>query len=273
MSLKVGLVTRVPDRRLAMARALDHAPKDWVVTLDAGLQGDVDVLVADDTVDLPGAIYFDPASCTDLIQRIAARARTAGGLVVVTSPSGGTGVTSVALHLAVAFAARHETGVVDLTPERGIRQRLGLIPVDDDADERVLPIAGGFRLFEGGRALERAEEKCERVVIDASPGAFPDVRIDAQVVLIVSPSPQGARRARSLAERWPDQRWHPIVNRLGRGGETTVNQLSEMIGMPIYSELPCCPALRDAEDDHRLLINAWNRWSRGVARLAAHLER
>lgn len=272
--MRVSLVAGDLDRRLAMVRALDHAPRDWIVALDARPPDDVDVVVTDDTIDIPGAVRFDPA--TDIIDRIAARARTKQGIIVVTSASGGTGVTSVALHLAVAFAAiGRATGIVDAAPDQGIRQRLGMPPIDDEQDGRVVPVPGGFRVFEGGRALERAEEMCRRVVVDAPAGTFTELRADAEerVILIVSPSPQGARRARALAERWPDRRWHPIVNRLGRGGETTIAQLSRILDRPVLAELPCCPALRDAEDDDRLLTRPWTRWSRAIGRLAAGIDR
>jgi hypothetical protein len=82
---------------------------------------------------------------------------------------------------------------------------------------------------------------------------------------------RGATRAVTAggASRSP---WAVVTNKLGPGGETTRAELQELLGgRPIAIELPCCPALRDAEDDARLLASDRHRWRRAVKRLAAAL--
>jgi hypothetical protein len=92
------------------------------------------------------------------------------------------------------------------------------------------------------------------------------------VVLVVPPSPTGARRARALIDANSNVAWVPIVNRLGAGGETTISMIGRHLGIPVAVELPCCPALRDREDEDRLLKPGWTRWSRRIARLVDLIE-
>jgi hypothetical protein len=92
-------------------------------------------------------------------------------------------------------------------------------------------------------------------------------------VLVTPPTRPGALRARALVRRWPDLRWAVITNKVGPGGETTRAEMQEVIGHRVALELPCAPALRDAEDDGRLLRTRWSRWGRGIARLARALQR
>jgi hypothetical protein len=92
--------------------------------------------------------------------------------------------------------------------------------------------------------------------------------VDA-AVLIVSPTIPHVRRAAVLLESTAQQtRWAIVLNRLGPGGETTRIALQRLLGHPITMELPCCPALRDAEDDCRLVTSPLHRWRRAVVRLA-----
>ena len=196
------------------------------------------------------------------IDRLNRRGRT----ILVSAPSGGTGVTSVALHIAAEFVARnHRTALVDLDPARGAHARLGL-DAGDDPDAPV-PVAGGFRLVRTAVSLDDSE----RVVIDAPVGWLPEVDAIDAGVLVCAPSPRGADRAHRMLEEHTAIPWHVVVNRLGPGGETTRTRFARTIGREVM-ELPCCPALRDAEDVCVLLARGWTRWSRRVRRLAALLD-
>jgi hypothetical protein len=93
------------------------------------------------------------------------------------------------------------------------------------------------------------------------------------VVLVVSPTPRAARRARAVIADHSPAAWVPVINRLGPGGETTVRDIERIIGKDVAVELPCCPALRDREDEGRLLKPPWTRWSRGIRRLVDVMER
>ena len=282
VSLKVALVSRDNDARLVLVKAFDRAPTSWSLSLHHEAPADADVVVCGSDVDIDGAIAFDPTAPDDVLERVRERARPTGRALIVTSASGGTGVTSIAIHVAAAMASYgNTTCVVDLDGEWGIRHRLGL---DSDvvAPEIAVPVAGGFRLLDArsvstdqrGAVLSSAMDSFERVVVDVTAGGLCHVEDPTgRAVLVVSPTPEGARRAAVVLEAHPSFDWFVVVNRPGAGGETTRSAIARTIGRPVALELPCCPALRDAEDGFRLLARGWSRWSRGVARLASALER
>lgn len=267
MSLRVGIVGSDEAARLALVRALDRAPSSWHLSLHKDIPSDVDVIVCDPGVDAPGACVVTEGAPDDVIERIAARAGPQAGTLAVTSPGGGTGVTSITLHLAAELAAHsRSTCVLDLDGEWGLRGRLGLDPTGQ-ADGPV-PVVGNFRLLEGIDRLDHARANFDHVIVDAPRSildAFAGRVRDA--LLVMAPTPEGARRARCLLDAHPSLQWLVIANRTGRGGETTRAQLARIVERPVV-ELPCCPALRDAEDDGRLVARGWSRWSRGVARIA-----
>ena len=262
MDITIAIVTGDEAARLAIVKALDSAPPGWAIGLHRVPPRDADVVVSDRQIE--GAIVFDPED-PDLVSAITERVRNRTRTIFVCSPSGGTGVTTISLHLAAAFASRaHPTALVDLDPCRGARARLGLDPgVVTDAP---VPVAGGFRLVD---ATTRPEG-FDRVVIDAGTTAEHLADVHA-AVLVCPPSPQGARRCRGLLEARQGVRWYVVTNRLGPGGETTRSQFERVVGCPVM-ELPCCPALRDAEDEGRLLRRHWTRWSRSVDALADALD-
>ena len=282
VSLKVALVSRDTDARLALVKAFDCAPTSWLLSLHHEAPVDADVLVCGSDVHIDGAVVFNPELPEDVLDRVAERAIPAARPVIVTSPSGGTGVTSIVIHAAAEMAARGQaTCVVDLDSEWGIRHRLGL---DDQVvrPEVAVPVAGGFRLLDArsvssddrGAVMSSAVESFERVIVDASvDGLGSIVDTTRQAILVVSPTPEGARRAAVVLEIHPSFDWIVVVNRLGAGGETTRSAIARMIGRPVEIELPCCAALRDSEDGFRLLARGWSRWSRGIARLVSALER
>ena len=261
----IAIVTEDDSARLAIVQALDEAPAEWSIELHGEPPPRADVVVCDRQSPVEGAIVFDPLG-PDLIATIAERLSCRGRVIFVCSPGGGTGVTSVASHLAAEFAFRgHLTALVDLDPNRGIRARLGLDPAI--AAEAPVPVAGGFRL------VSYADRRAgfARIVVDGAGPAIEEVRDIDAAVAICCPSPQGAVRCRRLLEVHSAMRWHVVINRLGPGGETTRSQFERLVGCPTI-ELPCCPALRDAEDEGRLLRRRWTRWSRSVVKLADLLD-
>jgi Flp pilus assembly CpaE family ATPase len=218
--------------------------------------------------------------------------RAPSGSIAVTSPGGGTGCTTVALHLAHALARMGPTCFVDLDVGRGAATRLGFdqtsvrtwADLDDDPGSvllSALPVPGGFRalIAPGGAAaidadtvVSRASSQFQRLVIDAPIDGFDAVteRVDG-AVLVMSPTVVQARRARVLLDARSDVSWAIVTNRLGPGGETTRAELQEILGRRIALELPCSAALRDAEGEGRLLTAPWHRWRRALERLARAL--
>ena len=278
---RVALVARDPQERLALAAAFDGAPPSWDVELHDDAPAGADVVVSAPGSPVAGSVAFDLADPRATVARVAAALGARSALVVVTSPVGGAGATSVALHLAASAAARASLCVVD--GEGGARARLGLDPsartwaarAEDEPLETVaLPVAGGFRLLIAAGPPAALEE-----AVAAAAGGFDAVIADARTlsdallararagVLVLPPTVPAARRARALGERF-GVGWTVVTNRLGPGGEVTRPELEEVLGRRISLELPCCPALRDAEDEDRLLRSAWTRWRRRVDRLA-----
>jgi MinD-like ATPase involved in chromosome partitioning or flagellar assembly len=288
--VRVAVVSRDPALRLEAARAFDGAPASWVVSLHTTAPLDADVVVAAPDVEVSGAIPFDPSLPNAALQAVAARATAGARAVVVTSPSGGTGVTSVALHLAAAAARRHSTCYVDLDVKWGALDRLGLPddartwePAEDSSDTVVhaaIPVQGGFRALllhdaaHSAAAIEAAASQFERLFIDAPLAALsPEVLGPSTAgVLIVSPTVPSACRAHRVLDALAPVRWAIVANRLGPGGESTRTVLERILERPITLELPCAPALRDAEDDAALLSSGFSRWVRGIARLLDALE-
>lgn len=282
VSLKIALVSRDTEARLALVKAFDRAPMSWLLSLHHEAPADADVLVCGSDLQIDGAVAFDPNAPDDVLERVAERALPSGHAVIVTSPSGGTGVTSIVIHTAAEMAARGQaTCVVDLDGEWGIRNRLGL---DSDVvtPQAAVPVAGGFRLLDARsvssdrreEVLSSAVDSFERVIVDATVGGLSSIADTTRhAVLVVSPTPEGARRAAVVLKAHPSFDWVVVVNRPGAGGETTRSAIARIIGRPVELELSCCAALRDSEDGSRLLARGWSRWSRGIARLVSALER
>jgi Flp pilus assembly CpaE family ATPase len=237
--------------------------------------------------DTARAIPFDPADPDRCIAEVTgALAERAQRVTTVTGARRGSGVSTLALHLACALGADREVCLLDLDPDSSLRARLDL-PDDarhwGDAGDGVLaaavPHAGGFRILLAPReacgdvheVLRRASTRFAHLVIDAPPSPWRAVALTAATtgVLVVPPSRQGVAHAKRLSEQHPGARWSCVVNRLGAGGEMTTDALARELGRPISLELPCSPYLRDREDQHRLLPERWSRYYRRVTRLAA----
>jgi len=292
-TLHVAVVGRDPVLRMEAARAFDAAPASWHVTLHDEAPPGADVTVATPDVDLPGALVFDPDRPEDVLTTIAANTSVDGRVIVVTSPSRGGGITSVALHLAALAARRSSTCFVDLDTTWTACDRLGL-PADartwagaddsrDTLEQSALPVAPGLRVLlaprgrvsaDLHRVVQRAAESFERVVVDAPPGAYlrPILEEAYCCVLLVPPTIPSARRAHDFLDAHRDLKWAVVVNRTGPGGEVTRSGLQRLIGCRIAVELPCCPSLRDREDQGALLTGSWSRWTRGLRRLYRALE-
>ncbi len=281
VSLKVALVSRDNDARLALVKAFDHAPTSWLLSLHHVAPRDADVLVCGPDAEVPGAVLFDASAPEEVLARVAERAVPSARCVIVTSPSGGTGVTSISIHVAAEMAVRGlSTCVVDLDGAWGIRSRLGL---DAGAEiEAAVPVAGGFRILDTRAAspdhrhalLAATMDGSERVVVDATIDALSGVEdVARRAVLVVAPTPEGARRAAAVLDAHPGPEWIVALNRPGPGGETTRAEIARALGRPVEIELPCCAGLRDSEDACHLLARGWSRWSRGIGRLVTLLER
>lgn len=297
-ALRVALVSRDRSVRLAAAVAFDAAPPDWQVALydeppeDAGA-----VVVYGRDLESGNAMSFDPSHPERLLAELRAlEAPRAARVIAVTGAGRGTGVTTVALHLCKRLARAGAGCYLDLDTVWGARERLGLGdeqvrtwaeagPDDEALSLSALPLKWGFRALlspgdghvpEDSRELvRRASGAFERVVVDVPHGDLTDGALEASdvAVLVVAPTPAGARRARACLDRFPDVRWAIVVNRSGPGGETTRSGFAGMLGRRVAIELPCCAALRDAEDEGRLLGARLSRWSYRLELLARTLER
>ncbi|MFN2389885.1 MAG: hypothetical protein ABR575_09830 [Actinomycetota bacterium] len=293
MGLRVAVVTSDPSIRDRVARAFDHAPGSWSVTLHDAPPGEeaADVVVCGPDAPRPaGALTFEPGGEEDLVGAIEAWRRCrepASKRIAVTSPVGGAGATTVALHLAGVFSAAADTCVVDLDPRGGVLRRLGIEPYahlaagdltnDLSARRAAIPVAPGFRVLPGAEqdaAVVWASRAFERVIVDIpAPRAAAAVLAATDAgVLVMPPTVPAARRAAELLAGAPSPPWAVVLNRAGPGGETTTAAIEDLLGRGVALELPCAPALRDAEDRGALLDAPWSRWLRRVRRLAAALS-
>ena len=232
-------------------------------------------------------IVFDPQRPERVLEEISARTATSN-LFVVTSTGGGTGLTTVALHLAAAAADGGRTCCLETAPG-GMALRLGLpdasptwaaaVEQDSAIDRAAVPVPGGYRVLlappEGGSEAPglalRAASTFEIVVAEA-PAGSPSIGAARAAVLIVPPTIPGAARARAVLDASPGTRWAIVTNRLGPGGETTRAALEKILERRVALELPTCAALRDAEDTGRLITSPLHGWWRGIRRLWRALE-
>lgn len=281
MSVKVAIVSRDARVRAAAAAAFQDAPAQWKVELRPDEPDDADVVVHGADLATDGAIVFDPDRPEDALRAVEAVAGR-GRVYVVAAAAGGVGSTTVALHLAAALAP---SCCAELDRPSA---RLGLpsdartwLPRDDEGSLHGLPVAGGFHVLRapdpcpGPSAfpLEDARASFPHLVLDAGTqrDLAPILGPAAAAIVVTTPTRPAAREARALMEAFPDARWTVLVNRLGPGGQIMRGGLEQLLGRPVAIELPCCPALRDAEDEARLLTGSWRRWTLGIARLAKAL--
>jgi MinD-like ATPase involved in chromosome partitioning or flagellar assembly len=293
--LRVAVVSRDPVLRLEAARAFDGAPVGWDIALHNTMPADADVVVLAPDVRGEG-VRFDP-SCPQLVVEEIARltSRADVSTTAITSASRGTGVTSLALHLAAAHASlARPCCFFDLDATFGAARRLGIpgqhLTWRDVGSSgaslalAALPVAGGFNALlspgdgenpeNAGELLERAETAFSRVVIDLPPG-----RLRSEVlgrgrttVVVMAPTLDSAARTVRLIAQNGHVNWLVVTNRMGPGGETTRRELEQVLERPIALELPCAPALRDAAENGKLLTSKIWRYTRAVASLQRALE-
>jgi MinD superfamily P-loop ATPase len=241
------------------------------------------VVLGPDVREMPGALRFDPSDPAAILSSVAATASRSGRVVAVVGAGGGVGATTVALHLARAVATRR-TCLLDLDTTWGLRDRLDLpddaltwAEAEGEASRCALPVPGGFRVMLAPRGscdanpeglVSSARREFERLIVDAPVTTVSSVLgcCDA-AVLVMAPGVSGARRARAVLNESPDVPWAVVVNAPGPGGETTRSEMQDILGRRITLELPCTPALRDAEGESTLLGWGWSRWERRVTRL------
>jgi hypothetical protein len=202
-----------------------------------------------------------------------------GLVVAVGSASGGCGVTTIALHL----CRRIGGCFVEVARAAGAAERLGLDrtalrswdatgPDRDPVRLAALPMAGGFRAvfaaeeWDAGEVVMQLAGRFDAVVVDLAARCPP---VPCAVKVVVMPATvTGARRARDSGQILGKALL--VANRLGPGGEYTRAALEVVAGRRIDVALPCCPALRDAEDDGRL-VGTHTRWHRRLDELAGRI--
>lgn len=283
MPFEVAIVSRDPAARMAAARTFAAAPPEWSVALVEEAPAHADAIVYGRDIANGDGIVFDPARPRDALRTVQALATrpTTKRMVAVVGATGGAGATALALHLAAEWGPRtccaelQRSGIaawLDLPSDARAWSR------DDDAPP-VLPVGGGFRvLLAPDPARDSAELPLasllagfDHVVVDAGTRRDLAPLLDDAAVLVTPPTRPGARAAREVLDAWPDARWAVVVNRAGPGGQIMRAGLADLIGRRVALELPCCPALRDVEDEARLLSGR-HRWSRCVTRLARALD-
>ncbi len=252
---------------------------------------DADVIVSCPDVE-PAGIAFDPKApqrCLAEVER-AANSTGRGRIIGVAGAGGGVGTTSVALHLAAALSSNGSACYFEADPNRGARTRLAFdndVPTVEDLMKKgsimraAIPVRGGMRVVlasddfhERATAVDRCRATFAVTIVDLGANCT-DVDLleqtDLSVLVMVPSLPAATRAAMKLADH--DLDWAVVSNRLGPGSEATKRALERRLGRPIGIELPCAPALRDAEDRGDLLISRWSRWWLGIQRLARSLER
>jgi Flp pilus assembly CpaE family ATPase len=288
----VALVSRDQQERNALARAFDGAPPEWRVTFHDEPPAHADVVVCGSDMEVPDAIRFDRSEPGAIVAEVRRALQRNCGLVVVTSAIGGSGVTTLSLHLARSFVSAGSCVLLELDARGGIAHRLGIdgdprtwagSDGGDDLQLAGLPVAGGFRVLLAPRHAEAADAV---TVMDAGARSFTHVVVDVPAgpvqvealtrahvaVVVVTPTLPAVRRTATLLDRVePGLPCALVVNRLGPGGECSRIELRRVLGRAIATELPCCPALRDAEDRGALLSSPVYRWTRAVTRLSRAL--
>lgn len=276
MSLRVAIVCPQPELRMTAVKAFDSAPLDWDLRLVSEPTADADVIVSVGA-EMPGAVSMDTARPEGVVEEIL-RSCSAPELLTVVGASGGCGATSVALHLAAAFARTERVNLVDMHPDLDAAFRLGLQLDELDLGEEpvLLPVAGGFRMVASREpcvdiSLRLARTSADKVVVDAPPEVLGELEPTGRVVCVMTPTLPSVHKAARLMARHPGLAWLPVTNRTGPGSELTPVDIERILGRRLTLELPCSPGLRDAEDELGLLSARFSPWRIGVQRLAAAL--
>jgi hypothetical protein len=293
--VSVAIVVKDPSLRQQVAGAFDLAPRAWGVRFYDAVPPDADVVVVDDPHG--GGVLFDPRCPERLIPEVQARLdrslRAAPCRAVAVTGLPGTGVSSIAMHLASSWAVRFETCYVDLDRSWSCAHRLGLgdevvtwasagasseglrlasVPIERRLRALVAPLTPVKVRIDA--LVENAGSEWQRLVVDLPLREREESlmdRLDAVIVVLAPCLPHAHRVAHIL----PEIGMAPVVivtNRLGRGGETTRAQIESVIGRRVGLELPCYPGLRDAEGKQRLAPLRWSRWGYAMSRLSRALD-
>lgn len=296
--VRVAVLSDDHEIRMAAVIAFEAAPLHWKISLHNTRPDFYDVLVVGSDVRDIAGIAFDPDFPEQAVAEVARRAERSR-IIAVTSASRGVGVTSVALHLAAAAAKRSAgpTSFIDLDRTwNGAAARLTRTPEETktwwefDGSQAslglcALPMSGGFRALFAPPAdewevrpaielLDATARDSEVVILDMPAGEKKEDGVNESldaIVMIVSPSPQGIRRALAALPENTHVPFAFVIDRLGPGSDVTNDELQTALGHQIALELPSTPSLRDAEDECRLLTQPWSRWCRGIDALARHL--
>lgn len=279
--LKIAAVSSDQNVRLQLARAFDSAPSSWIVTLHHDVPAEADVVVCGPDRKFEGDVLFDPERPGQLVPEIAAQvARAPGRAIFVVGASGGCGASSVALHLAAAAGAC----VVEASGQ-DLRRRLAMpsakswaeVLADEPLELSALPVAPGLRVLLSPRAVsdddvstvvERALPLFDHVLVDVGTKRLDTVsRENALGVLVMPPARPAVERAREILDSHRSLRWAIVSNRTGPGGTLRGRALESLLERKIAVELPCSAALRDVEDEGRLLTLPLSPWLWQIKRL------
>ena len=281
--MRIAAVSSDPEERLQLARAFDRAPVSWDVWLHDEVPEDADVLVCGRETAIEGAVLFDADAPSRVIDDVRRRVEEAsvGKRIFVSGATGGSGATTLALHLAAAGGAC----VVESTGS-GIRRRLGLRSARSwsphhEEELSPLPIAPGLRVLPAPpdaspedvhRVIARAVSAFSRVIVDCDRAYLDRLVMPGDLcVLVVAPTRPAAERAREILRR-DGPRWAVVTNRVGPGSCLTRRRIEEILDRRVAIELPCSAALRDSEDEGVLLTSPFSPWSWKVRKLWRALE-
>ena len=278
----VALVTGDDSVRLAAARAFDSAPIHWGLRFFDERPPHADHVVFGPDCEAGLEPRFDPADPATLLPPVASGPE--GAVIGVVSAVGGSGVTTLALHLAAALSRDSRALLIEPPGRRALSAR---VAVPDDAAiwetgaslDVSIPIVGGSSLLRASdltAALKGAAESGRVAVadLDATPDEVADLvrggRLRTMVVA-VPPTRPAARLTRDLLQLLGEIDRIIVTNRTGHGGDMTAGGISAVLGAPVGLHLPYLPSLRAAEDSALLVQQPWSRWWRGVVRLASTL--
>lgn len=126
----------------------------------------------------------------------------AGAVITIAQQKGGAGKTTLAAHLALAWAASgHQVGVLDIDPQASLSTWFGVRQKPEGAPDIDVSAITGWRV---AAEVERQARQYDMVVIDSPPHAETESRIAiraANLVLVpVQPSPMDLWATRAILD-------------------------------------------------------------------------